>query len=303
MGRGAGLVYRGRRQLRRQLRQPDPLPTAMEQPPALHAMVCLVTPSDPFGEAPTGVPWPMHISWHRLTDGRMPQYTGDGTDGGLPTPPAGDHGRAAGSSPPTGAPTCGTRRWTTGGAGPLPAPAAVRPARAARVRLVRRGRSAPRPTSRPCRAGRAGQRLLMGPSGHRVNSSARGEVDFGPQALIDLDGAILSFLDEHVRGAAPRPAPAAVRIFVMGAGDGVTNSPGRRTRRPRPCSTSPAAGGPTAGSATGGWSPSPCRAAAARPGRRPGPAGAVHHRLQLRADRRPGATAAWRPAATCWLQQ
>ena len=31
--------------------------------------------------------------------------------------------------------------------------------------------------------------------------------------------AFLSFLDEHVRGAAPRPAPAPVRIFVMGAGE------------------------------------------------------------------------------------
>ncbi len=51
--------------------------TALEQPPALRAMVCLVTPSDPFVENPTGLPTPMHINWHRFTDGRMPQFRDD----------------------------------------------------------------------------------------------------------------------------------------------------------------------------------------------------------------------------------
>ena len=51
--------------------------TALEQPPALRAMVCLVTPSDPFVENPTGLPTPMHINWHLFTDGRMPQFRDD----------------------------------------------------------------------------------------------------------------------------------------------------------------------------------------------------------------------------------
>ncbi|HEX3752753.1 MAG TPA: CocE/NonD family hydrolase, partial [Streptosporangiaceae bacterium] len=51
--------------------------TALHQPPALAAMVCLVTPSDPFVEWPTGVPDLMHIHWFRMTDGRAMQYTGD----------------------------------------------------------------------------------------------------------------------------------------------------------------------------------------------------------------------------------
>jgi len=51
--------------------------TALEQPPALRAMVCLVTPSDPFVEWPTGLPTPMHINWFRATDGRMPQFVDD----------------------------------------------------------------------------------------------------------------------------------------------------------------------------------------------------------------------------------
>lgn len=37
-------------------------------------------------------------------------------------------------------------------------------------------------------AGRPGQRLLMGPWGHAVNTTrSLGEIDFGPGALIDLD--------------------------------------------------------------------------------------------------------------------
>src|ERR1700734_1719302 len=51
-------------------------------------------------------------------------------------------------------------------------------------------------------AGRAGQRLLMGPAG-----------------LMDLDGYVHAFLDEHVRGIRPEPPPAPVRIFVMGPGE------------------------------------------------------------------------------------
>jgi len=69
-------------------------------------------------------------------------------------------------------------------------------------------------------AGRSGQRLLMGPWGHAVNTTRMiGEVDFGPEALIDLDACTLAFLDEHVKGSKQDPAPAPVRIFVMGANE------------------------------------------------------------------------------------
>ncbi len=69
-------------------------------------------------------------------------------------------------------------------------------------------------------AGRAGQRLLMGPWGHQVNSGRRlGEIDFGPQAVIDLDAVMTGFLDEMVRGRGG-PAPAApVEAFLMGANE------------------------------------------------------------------------------------
>jgi hypothetical protein len=58
----------------------------------------------------------------------------------------------------------------------------------------------------------------MGPWGHQVNASRTlGEVDFGPDAVIDLDAAMTGFLDEMVRGRrAAEPSPPA-RIFLMGA--------------------------------------------------------------------------------------
>jgi putative CocE/NonD family hydrolase len=49
--------------------------TALQHPPELRAMIVLVTPADPFVENPTGLPGPMHMHWYRMTDGRGMQYT------------------------------------------------------------------------------------------------------------------------------------------------------------------------------------------------------------------------------------
>ena len=46
---------------------------ALEQPPALKAMVVQVCPSDPHVEWPTGIQTLMHIHWHAATDGRASQ--------------------------------------------------------------------------------------------------------------------------------------------------------------------------------------------------------------------------------------
>lgn len=51
--------------------------TAVQRPPALKAMIAIVSPSDPFVEFPTGTPVPMMLSWHRLTHGRVLQHVGD----------------------------------------------------------------------------------------------------------------------------------------------------------------------------------------------------------------------------------
>jgi len=198
--------------------------TALEKPPALRAMVCLVTPSDPFAEVPTGVPSPMHLNWYRYVDGRMPQYRDDVDWMSVYRHrPLATMDEAAGFVSPNwreelrhsrldewwepvryqhrigevGVPVLHVSGWYDDEEVGTPANFAAMVA-----------------------AGRPGQRLLMGPWGHAVNTTRRlGEVDFGPDALIDLDASVLAFLDEHVRGIIPEPRPAPVRIFVMGANE------------------------------------------------------------------------------------
>jgi putative CocE/NonD family hydrolase len=67
------------------------------------------------------------------------------------------------------------------------------------------------------------QCLLMGPWGHAVNTTARlGEVDFGPGAIIDLEGYMSRWIDSVLADSADSTdsadaePPAPVRIFVMG---------------------------------------------------------------------------------------
>jgi len=198
--------------------------TALQRPAALRAMVCLVTPSDPFVEWPTGLPTPMHINWFRLTDGRMPQFTEDVDWMEVYRHrPMLTMDEAAGFASPlwreelrhrtldewwepvryqhrigeVDVPVLHISGWYDDEQIGTPANFAAMAA-----------------------AGRSGQRLLMGPWGHAVNSARKlGEVDFGADALIDLDAHIVAFLDEHVKGTEPDPRPAPVRIFVMGANE------------------------------------------------------------------------------------
>jgi uncharacterized protein len=198
---------------------------ALQRPPALRAMVVEVAPSDPFVEDPTGVPGPMRINWHRLTDGRMPQYS-ESVDWMevYRHRPLRELDRAAGFE---------SERWSDEVAHDAGDDAYWEPLRyqhrIAEIDLPVLHISGwyddeeigtPANFAAMTAAGRAGQRLLMGPWGHRVNSSRKlGEVDFGPEALIDLDGALVAFLDEHVRARPPASAAPPVRIFVMGAGE------------------------------------------------------------------------------------
>jgi putative CocE/NonD family hydrolase len=198
--------------------------TALEKPPALRAMVPLVSPSDPFVENPTGLPTPMHINWFRLVDARVPQYR-ENVDwmAVYRHRPMLTMDEAAGFRSPNwrdqlqhrtldafwephryqhriaeiDVPVLNISGWYDDEQIGTPANFAA---------LVR--------------AGRRGQRLLMGPWGHAVNTTRTlGEVDFGPDAIVDLDAYVLAFLDEHLKGATPDPVPAPVRIFVMGANE------------------------------------------------------------------------------------
>jgi len=198
---------------------------ALQAPPALKAMIVEVAPSDPFVEDPTGVPGPMRVNWHRLTDGRMPQYadTVDWTEV-YRHRPLRELDRAAGFASERWADEIGHDAGDDGYWEPLRYQHRIGeidlPVMHVSGWYDDEEIGTPANFAAMTAAGRAGQRLLMGPWGHRVNSSrALGEVDFGPEALIDLDGALIAFLDEHVRGRPPASPDAPVRIFLMGAGE------------------------------------------------------------------------------------
>jgi len=197
---------------------------ALEKPPALRAMVALVSPSDPFVEGPTGVPGLMHANWYRLVDARTPQYR-ENVDWMqvYRHRPICTMDEAAGFR---------SVNWRTECTHPTldewwePVRYQHRIGEIDVPTLHISGWYDDEQIGTPMNfaamtaAGRAGQRLLMGPWGHAVNTTRKlGEVDFGPDALIDLDAVLLAFLDEHVKGVVPDPAPAPVRIFVMGANE------------------------------------------------------------------------------------
>jgi uncharacterized protein len=198
--------------------------TALERPSALAAMIVLVTPSDPFVEDPTGLPGPMHVHWDRVTDGRSVQYTEavDWMDVYGHRPHKELDERAGFES----------RHWREScehqtldawwepiryqhRIGEVDVPVLHisgwyddeeigTPANFAAITL----------------AGRAGQRLLMGPWGHRVNSGRRlGELDFGHESVVDLEAVMVGFLDEMVRGRKPAEPATPARVFLMGANE------------------------------------------------------------------------------------
>ena len=196
--------------------------TALHRPPALRAMIVLVTPSDPFVENPTGVPGPMHVHWFRMTDGRAMQYTEtvDWMDVYRHRPLI-ELDEAAGFCSERWREEC---RHQTLDAWWEPVRYQHRIAEVDVPVLHISGWYDDEEIGTPANfaslqaAGRAGQRLLMGPWGHQVNAGSRlGELDFGADSVIDLDAAMTDFLDEMVRGRQPAAPSPPVRIFLMGA--------------------------------------------------------------------------------------
>jgi uncharacterized protein len=196
--------------------------TALHRPPALKAMIVVVPPSDPFVENPTGLSSPMHVHWFRMTDGRAMQYT-EAVDWMevYRHRPLIELDEAAGFHSELWREECRHQtldEWWEPvryqhriGEVDLPVlhisgwyddEEIGTPANFAAMRA----------------AGRAGQRLLMGPWGHQVNAATTlGELDFGPEAVINLEAAMTGFLDEMVRHDPPAEPPPPVRLFLMAA--------------------------------------------------------------------------------------
>ncbi|MBV9366278.1 MAG: CocE/NonD family hydrolase [Solirubrobacterales bacterium] len=198
--------------------------TALHHPPALKAMIVLVTPSDPFVENPTGVPGPMHIHWFRMTDGRTMQYT-EAVDwlAVYRHRPLIELDEAAGFRSELWREEC---RHQTLDAWWEPLRYQHRIGEIDLPVLHISGWYDDEEIGTPANfaalsaAGRDGQRLLMGPWGHQVNTGTQlGELDFGHDAVIDLDAAMTGFLDEVVRGRPPAEPSSPVRIFLMGANE------------------------------------------------------------------------------------
>jgi len=195
--------------------------TALTHPPHLRAMIVLVSPSDPFVEFPTAAETPMMICWFRMTDGRLVQNV-DGIDWmqiyeHLPLMTMDE--RAGFSSPhwrEAMEHTSLDDRWDPvryqNRMGEIDLPILhisgwyddEQIGTPLNYRLMTAHAKSP-------------QRMLMGPWGHAVNTVQQlGEVDFGPDALIDLDGYRADWLDGVLgRGSPPEQPP--VRMFVMGA--------------------------------------------------------------------------------------
>jgi uncharacterized protein len=213
--------------------------TALEQPPHLRAMIVAVTPSDPFVENPTGEHSPMDMCWLHFVSGRtlqpmasvnweevythLPLLTLDERAGqtnahwrnDLAHPQLDDYWqprRYQHAFERVNVPVLHVSGWYDDEQIGTPLNF---------IGMTSRGATP---------AARASQRLLMGPWGHQINTKSKlGEVDFGPQALIDLRGEHVRWFDRWLKetdnsadaasAEEKTDAPTPVRIFVMGANE------------------------------------------------------------------------------------
>ena len=63
---------------------------------------------------------------------------------------------------------------------------------------------------------RQGQRMIIGPWPHGWNVSTKtGDIEFGEDALIDVEPLLLEWFDYHMKDG-PAPGGAPIRLFIMG---------------------------------------------------------------------------------------
>ena len=200
---------------------------ALEHPPHLKAMISVVSPSDPFVEWPTGIPTPHHLCWLFLTSGRtmqnmhkiewndiynhLPLLTMDELTG-REMPYWREEMEHEGLDEwwkkicyqdkfeQIDLPVLHVSGWYDDEQVGTP--------------LNFRGMS----TRAASETARRSQKMIMGPWGHAVNASTKvGDVDFGPDALIDIRGAYVRFFDRWLKGIDNGlDQEPNVRIFVMG---------------------------------------------------------------------------------------
>jgi len=200
---------------------------ALEHPPHLKTMIVLVTPSDPFVEWPTGLPLPMDVSWYHYTSGHvlqnmdavnwravyehLPLWTMDERAGRF-NPywrEEIEHAQLDEFWEPLryqnqfdrlDLPVLHISGWYDDEQVGTPLNF---------IGMTTKGRTP---------EARRSQKLMMGPWPHAVNSTSKlGEVDFGPTAVIDLEGYELRWFDYWLKGidtGIMKEPP--VRIFVMG---------------------------------------------------------------------------------------
>ncbi len=209
--------------------------TAVQQPPHLAAMIVLASPSDPFVEWPTGQPLPMSVSWYHFTAGRvtqnmeavdwnqlhwhLPLLTMDDAMG-RPSPHWKDqveHSRLdswweseryQNKYERVRVPVLGISGWYDDQQVGTP------------LNFI--GMTAQGATEQVRRS----QKLLIGPWPHAINSATKlGDVDFGPTAVIDMNGYWLRWFDFWLKGTdSGIMKEAPVRIFVMGENAWVNES-------------------------------------------------------------------------------
>jgi putative CocE/NonD family hydrolase len=200
---------------------------ALQQPPHLATMIVLAAPPDPFVESPTGLQSPSYLSWYHLLLGHTLHNAAavDWNSVYLHLPLSAMD-QAGGFQAPYWQDILnhpGINSWWE----PL-----IYQNKFDRVKLpilhvsgwyddeqagavmnyVGMTQKGATPDARN------NQKLLMGPWPHAVNSTRKlGAVDFGPSALIDLDGYQLRWFDHWLKAAENGiMAEAPVRIFLMG---------------------------------------------------------------------------------------
>lgn len=201
--------------------------TALHKPPHLAAMICTVSPSDPFVEWPTGIPTPHNLAWTFLTSGRVMQNM-DMVDWekAYRHLPLITMDEAVGRSMP---------RWREAFLHPrldehwkkicyqdrlseIDVPVLHISGWYDDEQVGTPRNFAGMTTQAPTERARRSQKLIMGPWEHQVNARQRiGEVDFGPQSLIDLRGIELRWFEYFLKGidnGIVHEPP--VSIFVMG---------------------------------------------------------------------------------------